>query len=101
MGCLLVGSSGPPGGRSDHRHTSFGERTKVPCLRCVPVSQSYAGPSQLHRLLDAVMAVGSELDLPTMLRTITESARDLADARYAALGVLDEERTHLEQFITE
>jgi signal transduction histidine kinase len=47
------------------------------------------------------MAVGSELDLPTMLRTITESARELADARYAALGVLDEDRTHLEQFITE
>jgi signal transduction histidine kinase len=35
-----------------------------------------------------------------MLRTITESARDLADAEYAALGVLDEGRTRLEQFIT-
>jgi len=64
------------------------------------VGQSYAGPSQLRRLLDAVMAVGSELDLPTMLRTITESARDLADARYAALGVLDEEKSRLEQFVT-
>jgi GAF domain-containing protein len=64
------------------------------------VAQGYAGPSQLRRLLDAVVAVGSELDLPTMLRTITESARDLADAEYAALGVLDEGRTRLEQFIT-
>jgi signal transduction histidine kinase len=60
----------------------------------------YAGLSQLHRLLDAVMAVGSELDLPSVLRTIVESARDLADAQYAALGVVDEEQTHLEQFIT-
>jgi signal transduction histidine kinase len=64
------------------------------------VGQRYAGPSQLRRLLDAVMAVGSELDLPTILRTITESARDLVDAEYAALGVLDEDRTHLEQFVT-
>src|SRR5918993_2227278 len=47
------------------------------------------------------MAVGSELDLPTILRTITESARDLVDAEYAALGVLDEARTHLEEFVTE
>ena len=64
------------------------------------MGQSYAGPSQLRRLLDAVIAVGSELDLPTMLRTITESARDLADAEYAALGVLDEEKSRLEQFVT-
>jgi signal transduction histidine kinase len=64
------------------------------------VAQGYAGPSQLRRLLDAVMAVGSELDLGTMLRTITESARDLAEAQYAALGVLDEDRAQLEQFIT-
>jgi signal transduction histidine kinase len=63
-------------------------------------SPRYAGLSQLHRLLDAVMAVGSELDLPSVLRTMVESARDLADAQYAALGVVDEERTHLEQFIT-
>ncbi len=60
----------------------------------------YAGLSQLHRLLDAVLAVGSELDLPAVLRTIVESARDLAEAQYAALGVLDEDKTHLEQFIT-
>jgi signal transduction histidine kinase len=64
------------------------------------VAQGSAGPSQLRRLLDAVMAVGSELDLATVLRTITESARDLADAEYAALGVLDEDRSQLEQFVT-
>jgi signal transduction histidine kinase len=65
-----------------------------------PVAQGYAGPSQLRRLLDAVVAIGSELDLPTMLRRITESARDLADAEYAALGVLDEQKAFLEEFIT-
>jgi nitrate/nitrite-specific signal transduction histidine kinase len=60
----------------------------------------YAGNAQLRRLLDAVMAVGGDLDLPLVLERITEAARDLVDARYAALGVLDEQRVRLSQFIT-
>jgi signal transduction histidine kinase len=61
---------------------------------------SFAGPRSLRQLLDAVMAVGSDLDLPAMLRRIVQSAMDLSDARYGALGVLDESRTRLAQFIT-
>ncbi|WP_205528373.1 GAF domain-containing sensor histidine kinase [Desertimonas flava] len=60
----------------------------------------YAGVKQLRRLLDAVMAVGSELSLPTILRRIIETATELVDARYGALGVLDESRTRLSEFIT-
>jgi signal transduction histidine kinase len=59
-----------------------------------------AGPRSLRQLLDAVVAVGSDLDQPAMLRRIIESAVDLADARYGALGVLDETGTRLAQFIT-
>lgn len=59
-----------------------------------------AGPRKLRQLLDSVIAVGSDLDLPTMLRRIVSSAADLVDARYAALGVLDESREHLSEFIT-
>jgi two-component system, NarL family, sensor histidine kinase DevS len=59
-----------------------------------------AGPQALRRLLDAVMIVGSDLDLPAMLRRIVEAAVDLVDARYGALGVLDETRTRLAQFLT-
>src|SRR5947207_2588062 len=44
----------------------------------------------MRRLLDAVLSVSSDLDLPTVLRRIVEAAADLVDARYAALGVLDE-----------
>ena len=51
-------------------------------------------------LLDAVLTVGSDLDLPTVLRRIVESAVALVDARYGALGVLDESGTQLSQFIT-
>ena len=61
---------------------------------------SLAGPRRLHQLLDAVVSVGSGLDLPTMLRRITELAADLVDARYAALGVLDEDKNQLSEFIT-
>jgi signal transduction histidine kinase len=51
-------------------------------------------------LLDAVVSVGSDLDLPAMLQRIVETAVDLVDARYGALGVLDDSRTELAQFIT-
>ena len=46
------------------------------------------------------MAVGSELDLSAVLRTVVETSTDLVDARYGALGVLDESRTRLAEFLT-
>ena len=61
---------------------------------------SNAGPRSLRQLLDAVMTVGSDLDLPSVLRHIVESAAALVDARYGALGVLDETGTSLSEFIT-
>ncbi len=54
----------------------------------------------MQQLLDAVAAVGTDLDLPAMLRRIVAAAAQLADARYAALGVLDENGTELAEFIT-
>jgi two-component system, NarL family, sensor histidine kinase DevS len=60
----------------------------------------YAGPRSLRQLLDAVLTVGSDLDLPAMLERIVQAAVDLVDARYGALGVLDESRSRLAQFIT-
>ncbi len=59
-----------------------------------------AGPRSLRQLLEAVVLVGSDLELESMLRRIVQSAADLVDARYAALGVLDDTRTRLAQFIT-
>jgi signal transduction histidine kinase len=60
----------------------------------------FAGPRSLRRLLDAVLTVGSDLDLPAMLQRIVQAAVDLVDARYGALGVLDDTRERLAQFIT-
>ena len=59
-----------------------------------------AGPRSLRQLLDAVLTIGSDLDLPSMLERIVQSAVELVDATYGALGVLDDTGTRLAQFIT-
>lgn len=41
-----------------------------------------AGPRQLRALLDAVLTVGSDLDLRTALQRLIASATTLVDARY-------------------
>ncbi len=66
----------------------------------MPSRFQFAGAEQLLRLLDAVMAIGSEQTLGDALRRITETAADLVDARYAALGVLDESGSRLSEFVT-
>ncbi len=53
----------------------------------------------VQRLLDAINVVGSDLSLPIVLRRIAESARELVGARYAALGVIGDDR-QLVEFIT-
>jgi GAF domain-containing protein len=64
------------------------------------VEAEHAGPRSLRRLFDAVLVIGSDLDLPSTLRRIVEAAVELVDARYGALGVLDEAGTGLAEFIT-
>ena len=54
----------------------------------------------LRGLLQAVLAIGSDLDLEAMLHRIVESAVELVGARYGALGVLDEAGVGLAQFLT-
>jgi signal transduction histidine kinase len=56
---------------------------------------------RLQALLQAVVAIGSQLDLAAVLRRIAETAAELGDARYAALGVLDPSgESRLSEFIT-
>jgi signal transduction histidine kinase len=54
---------------------------------------------RVHALLEAVLAVGSDLDLQTVLKRITEAASTLAQAQYAALGVIGDDG-QLSQFVT-
>ena len=55
--------------------------------------------ARLHALLDAGQALVSELDPDAVLRQLLDTARDLTGARYAAIGVLDDDRSGLERFI--
>ena len=50
-------------------------------------------------LLEAVLAIGTGLDLQTVLNRIIAAAVQLVDARYGALGVIDDVRM-LSQFLT-
>ncbi|GAA4542189.1 sensor histidine kinase [Pseudonocardia xishanensis] len=52
------------------------------------LGQIAAGRDRMQSLLDAVLAVAAGLELETTLRRIVQSAVDLVDARYGALGVL-------------
>jgi hypothetical protein len=46
---------------------------------------------RINALLEAVVGVGSDLELESVLRRITEAAVQLVDARYGALGVIGED----------
>jgi signal transduction histidine kinase len=57
--------------------------------------------SRLTRaLVEAGMALGSALSLEQVLQILVDVARELVDARYAALGVINPERTGLSDFVT-
>ena len=55
---------------------------------------------RLARLIEAGRGLLSELDLETVLDRLLETAADLTGARYAALGILDDERRELDRFLT-
>lgn len=55
---------------------------------------------RLQGLLDAVVAISREVELPAVLHRIVTTAMELVGARYGALGVLDESGDHLVQFIS-
>ncbi len=51
-------------------------------------------------ILDVARSVLADLDLDQVLDRVLESAQELTEARYAALGVLNEPRTELARFLT-
>ena len=55
---------------------------------------------RLRDLIDVGRSLVAELDPEVVFRRVLEVACDLTGARYAALGVLDEDRHELERFIT-
>jgi signal transduction histidine kinase len=63
------------------------------------VGEVVTSRERLRALLDAVVSIGSDLDLRGTLERIVASACQLAGARYGALGVIGPDRT-LVEFIT-
>ena len=55
---------------------------------------------RLRVLVDAGIALSSELSLDALLQQLAETAAQLTGARYAALGVIDQTGTALERFLT-
>ncbi|MEV5016354.1 GAF domain-containing sensor histidine kinase [Streptomyces sp. NPDC053780] len=55
--------------------------------------------ARVPKLLDAMRSVGSGLELHSTLNRICETAADLANARYAAIGVVDEDGHGLADFV--
>ena len=82
------------------RPSERGARPSIGTSTYAAAVNGLAGPEQLRRLLEAVVSIGSELELSEALRRIVQVATDLVDARYGALGVLDETATRLSEFIT-
>ncbi len=54
----------------------------------------------IRRLLDVGRVLTTELDQRVVLDRVLEVAREITGARYAALGILNEQHSGLEQFLT-
>lgn len=65
----------------------------------VPASPRPDGGPDVPRLLEAVRSIGSGLELHSTLDRICEKAAELADARYAAIGVVGEDGEGLADFV--
>ncbi len=59
-----------------------------------------SGELWIRQLLDVGRWLMTELDLAAVLDAVLRTARETTGASYAALGILDEERSELDQFLT-
>ena len=64
------------------------------------MEESTAQLDRLRMLVDAGIALSSELSLDAVLQRLTETAAELTGARYAALGVIGASGQGLERFLT-
>jgi signal transduction histidine kinase len=77
----------------------------TPILAAIPVPASGdrrhpRNPDRLRQLLEVGRSLTAELDLDVLLERVLQTAREVCGARYAALGVLDDDRRELAQFLT-
>ncbi len=61
---------------------------------------SIEDPAKLRRILEATLLIEADLEVPALLRHVIEEARSMTGARFGAIGVLNDERSALCEFIT-
>jgi signal transduction histidine kinase len=64
-------------------------------------TESTLDETRLERLIEVGRSLVTELDPEAVIAQALSVARDLTGAKYAAIGVLNSERTGLERFLTE
>lgn len=74
------------------------EETNRPKNRAA--SREEAAAPELPLLLEAILGIGVDLDLPTTLQYIVDTATQLAGARFGALGVVDPDRKQITELFT-
>ena len=73
----------------------------APVLNLVLVPfRSIEDPAKLRRVLEATLLLEADLELRVLLHHFIEEAQSMTGARYGALGVLNEDRTALSEFMT-
>jgi signal transduction histidine kinase len=86
-------------GQHEPAHASKHRRKGTVGLRAITDNDRMPEPDRLRGLVDAGIALSSELSLDDLLKKLAETAAGLTGARYAALGVIDESGTGLERFV--
>ena len=83
------------------RHRDFIIEACLTWVNCYLVPyHSIEDPTKLRRVLEASLLIERDLELPVLLRHVVEEARSMTGARFGALGVLNDDRTSLSEFIT-
>jgi signal transduction histidine kinase len=86
-------------GQHEPAHASKHRRKGTVFVRAITDNDRMPEPDRLRGLVDAGIALSSELSLDDLLKKLAETAAGLTGARYAALGVIDESGTGLERFV--
>ena len=88
-----------PSSRERYGFLRASVQTRAESTKLEDISQN-SDDLWLHRLLEVGRSLVTELDQKVVLDRVLETAREITGARYAAIGVLNERRTELSQFLT-
>ena len=104
----MTGNASPTGGQGGGTAPDGGQRWPLSSLELddlveelrARAASARVSQERLGSLLDAVLAVSSDLELAEVLHRIVVAACDLVDATYGALGVLGPSGEELVEFVT-